>query len=104
MRILIDHAHPLFYSIVLCYHSLFLPVYNIAKPANTPPAIAPTTPGTFPTAAPVLCAGAEAEDVADEVREADEEAEVENDEEWDALEYSIVEDIVAFLEADITAV
>jgi|TARA_R110002003_G_scaffold125_4_gene11396 hypothetical protein len=44
--------------------------------------IAPTTPGTFATAAPVLCAGAEAEDVADEVRE----AEVARDDDCDALD------------------
>jgi hypothetical protein len=59
-----------------------LPVYNIASPANNPPAIAPATLAAFATAAPVFCAGAEAEDAADEVCE----AEVEKDEDCDALE------------------
>lgn len=55
--------------------------YKIAKPATSPPAIAPTTPGTFTTAAPV-CAGAEEEAAADEVLE----AEVEKEEDSAALE------------------
>jgi hypothetical protein len=57
--------------------------YNIATPANKPPAIAPITPGTFTTAAPVLCAGADAdaEDVTEEDRET--EADVERDDDSD---------------------
>lgn len=78
-------------------------VYNIAKPANTPPTIAPTIPGTFSTAAPVLCAGADADadadDEADEVREAEVELEVEDEDEWEVLDDSLVEDMVAFLDA-----
>jgi hypothetical protein len=72
------------------FHSICLPtsttspphVYNIANPATNPPAIAPATLAAFATAAPVLCVGAEAEDAADEVCE----AEVEKDEDSDALE------------------
>jgi hypothetical protein len=49
----------------------FFPIYNSANPATIPPAIAPTTPGTFAIPAAELCAGAEAEvreaeDVADD--------------------------------------
>jgi hypothetical protein len=44
----------------------FFLTYNSANPANIPPAIAPTTTGTFATPAAELCAGAEVE-----VREAE---------------------------------
>lgn len=69
------------------YNHFQVHLYNIAMPATNPPAIAPTTPGTFATAAPV-CAGAEADDATDEVRE----AEVEKDEDTDALEDCATED------------
>lgn len=43
------------------------PPYNQANPATNPPATAPTTPGKFATAAAVLCAGADALAVTDEL-------------------------------------
>jgi hypothetical protein len=75
------------------FHSICLPtsttsphhVYNIANPATNPPAIAPATLAAFATAAPVLCVGAEAEDAEDAADEVCE-AEVEKDEDSDALE------------------
>jgi hypothetical protein len=101
MARLIKYAYPCFYSsIILCYQTLL--VYNIAKPATTPPTTTPTTPGPFATAAAVLCAGAE--DVADELLEADDEAEVANELECDALEDIIVELTVAFLKDDTAVV
>jgi hypothetical protein len=80
-------------------------VYSIANPANTPPTITPITPGTFSTAAPVLCAGADAEadDEADGVREAEVELELElekeDEDELEVLDDSFVEDMVPFLDA-----
>ena len=71
-------------------------LYSITNPAKSPPAIAPTTPGTFATAAPVLWAGADAEVVADEVRE----AEVVRDDDWDALEDCSADDEDAEADAD----
>jgi hypothetical protein len=70
------------------------PLYIIANPANTPPTIPPTTPGPFTTAAPVLCAGA----VADELLDTDdvlEEADVVRDTLEECEDIDVLEDMVA---------
>jgi hypothetical protein len=69
----------------------FFPIYNRAKPASIPPAIAPTTPGTFATPAAELCADAEVEV---EVRDAED---VEDD---DALEDCSTDDEDMFKETE----
>jgi hypothetical protein len=52
----------------------------MANPANTPPSTTPTTPGPLAAAAPVLCAGAEAEEIADAVLEAEVDVKTSTDE------------------------
>jgi hypothetical protein len=61
----------IYYYICLLVPASSNPAYNIANPANSPPAINPTTPGKFIAAAPVLCVATGADVVADDVREAE---------------------------------
>jgi hypothetical protein len=61
----------IYYYIFLLVPALSSPAYNIANPANSPPAINPTTPGMFTAAAPVLDVATGADVVTEDVREAE---------------------------------
>jgi hypothetical protein len=94
----LESTKPIFYSALSVRQpqSPYSTHYNIATPANNPPAIAPTTPATFAPAAPVLCAATDALDVrvTDELRA----ALVDIDDARDTV--ALLEAIVAFDDID----